>query len=60
MLFNTYDLIIDSDDVEASEWYYKWKWWSCETTVRTKELSSEELISYKNKLFDKYKKRIIL
>lgn len=55
-----YDLIIDKDDIETSEGYYKWKWGSSETTVRTKELSSNDLVNIKEKFFDEYKKRVIL
>jgi len=55
-----YDLIIDKHDIEVSEWYYKGKWWSSETTIRTKALSSNEIVEAKNNLFNTYKKRIIL
>lgn len=57
---NKYDLVINSENIKNSDWVYKWKLWSSETTISTSTLSSDELTRLKNEIFSHYKNNVIL
>jgi radical SAM superfamily enzyme YgiQ (UPF0313 family) len=54
-----YDISIDSDTIGQSDWYYKWKGGSWEIAVSTKVLSKEEIHTYKDEMYAKYKEKVV-